>query len=64
MLLVYLFLISADTDMMPPYPSPSPAPPASILFGKTINNYILNVSSTIFHYHGAGGSIEFSRHHL
>ena len=50
MLLVYLFLMSADTDMMPPYPSPSPAPPAlqaSISFEKKINK-IANVSSTTF----------------
>lgn len=48
MLLVYLFLISADTDMMPPYPSPSPAPPTSILFGKKISDYTVNASRITF----------------
>ena len=50
MLLVYLFLMSADTDMMPPYPSPSPTPPAlqSYISLKKKINKTANVSSTTF----------------
>ena len=51
MLLVYLFLTSVDTDMIPPYPSPSPAPPASILFEKISET--ANVSRRTFWWHSS-----------
>lgn len=51
MLLVYLLLINADTDMMPPYPSPSPTPPASIRFEKKITGETVNTSKIVFHNH-------------
>ena len=49
MILFFLFMISADTDLMPPYPS-SPAPPNYFLLEKN-NSTSYNVYKYIIQLH-------------